>query len=240
MSKKKNKTMEKSEKFLDHYLLDEISMAMNNASYEMEWYLDIEGGTVILISEVYLDEEQEKLLEKIEADANGKRYKYIEKKPSGEGWQQMENFIHSLDDIDETTRRSLFRAIEGRGAFRRFKDIIYEFGIQDKWYEYHGREERKEVLNWLFSLGLIGEEDISKGMELYEVSIAKRKKREQNLMNMKAGVRVLCSDNHGHSDKLTPGNTYDVLNERPDDLLIRIKDDRGKVCWLPKSHFELL
>ena len=227
-------------KFLDHHLLDEISTAMNDASYEMEWYLDIEDAKMVLITEDFFDEEQEELLEKIEADEEGKRYKYIEKKPSKEGWQQMEDFIHSLDDIDETTRRSLFRAIEGRGAFRRFKDIIYEFGIQDKWYEYHGREERKEVLDWLFLLDLIGEEDISKGIQLYEDSIARRKKREQNLMNMKEGVKVLCSDNHGHSDKLTPGKAYDVLDERPDDLLIRIKDDRGKVCWLPKSHFELL
>ena len=44
--------------------------------------------------------------------------------------------------------------------------------------------------------------------------IAKRKQREPDQVNMKAGARVLCSDNHGHTDKLSPGNMYDVLDER--------------------------
>jgi hypothetical protein len=31
-----------------------------------------------------------------------------------------------------------------------------------------------------------------------------------------------------------------ILDERPAGLLIRIEDDRGKIVWLPKSHFELV
>ncbi|MEX0823017.1 MAG: hypothetical protein WD008_01440, partial [Balneolaceae bacterium] len=57
---------------------------------------------------------------------------------------------------------------------------------------------------------------------------------------MKKGGQVICIETVGHSDKLTPGKAYDILDERPDDLLIRIEDDRGKIVWLPKSHFELV
>ncbi len=81
---------------------------------------------------------------------------------------------------------------------------------------------------------------MDEGVRLYDEMIAKRKQREQDQLNMKTGARVLCSDYHGHADKLSPGKVYEVLDERPDDLLIRLKDDRGKICWLPKSHFELL
>jgi hypothetical protein len=226
-------------KILDNVLLDNIAMAMNDGSYEMQWYLDIEEAAVVLISD-YGDEDTEALEELIEADEKGERFKYIPKKTGRDGWNLMDEFIRSLDDIDETTRRSLFRSIEGRGAFRRFKDIVYEFGIQDRWFEYSGRKERKEVLEWLCSLNLISESDMDEGVRLYDEMIAKRKQREQDQLNMKTGARVLCIDNHGHADKLSPGKVYEVLDERPDDLLIRLKDDRGKICWLPKSHFELL
>tara|TARA_R100000908_G_scaffold59704_1_gene36332 strand:+ start:7615 stop:7728 length:114 start_codon:yes stop_codon:yes gene_type:complete len=33
---------------------------------------------------------------------------------------------------------------------------------------------------------------------------------------------------------------YEVLDEQKEQLNIRIKDDRGKIIWLPKSHFELV
>ena len=69
---------------------------------------------------------------------------------------------------------------------------------------------------------------------------SKRKKRENDIANMTRGATVKCIENTGHADKLTPGKTYEVLDERKEHLLIRIKDDRNKECWLPKSHFESL
>ncbi len=132
-------------KILDNVLLDNIAMAMNDGSYETEWYLDTEKATTTFISD-YDEELTEDVMQMIEADEKGERFILIPEKPSRDGWNLMNEFIHSLDDIDETTRRSLFRSIEGRGAFRRFKDIVYEFGIQDRWFEYSGRKERKEVL----------------------------------------------------------------------------------------------
>ncbi len=69
---------------------------------------------------------------------------------------------------------------------------------------------------------------------------ARRKRIENAKKAMKKGAQVVCSDIHGHADKITPDKTYDILDERPDDQLIRIKDDRGKIVWLPKSHFDLV
>jgi hypothetical protein len=41
---------------------------------------------------------------------------------------------------DQRQQDSLLRAIKGKGAFRRFKDKIIDFKIEDQWYSY--RDER--------------------------------------------------------------------------------------------------
>jgi len=46
----------------------------------------------------------------------------------------MEDFIESVQD--DNIRDCLYVAIEGRGAFRRFKDIVGRFGTLDKWYDF--------------------------------------------------------------------------------------------------------
>ncbi len=46
----------------------------------------------------------------------------------------MERFCRSLDD--QRPGDVLLGAIQGRGAFRRFKDLIHREGIEDDWYAY--------------------------------------------------------------------------------------------------------
>ena len=60
-------------------------------------------------------------------------------------YRMMEDFSISLSDQDVGNR--LHRAIKGRGAFRRFKDAINRFGIEDDWYRF--RDERiKEIARY--------------------------------------------------------------------------------------------
>lgn len=68
----------------------------------------------------------------------------------------------------------------------------------------------------------------------------KSKQKEADIAAMKKGTQVKCENNHGHEDKVTPGAIYEVLDDRKLKLLIRIKDDRGKVIWIPKAHFDLV
>lgn len=58
----------------------------------------------------------------------------------------MENFCYSVEDEDISD--SLYRAIRGSGAFRRFKDGIYRFGIQDDWYRYRAETFKKMAIEW--------------------------------------------------------------------------------------------
>jgi len=222
---------------LSNDLLEDIAVAMSNTGDGMTWYLDIENEETVFVSEYSdIDEDLEEMIE----NDYGERFISIPVRPSHEGWEQMERFILSLDDRDEKTRNLLLTAIEGKGAFSRFKNAIHRAGLNERWFEFKDREDIKEALDWLYSLDLITDEDIEKGMRLYEEWLAKKKRRKTDIANMTTGTRVKCIETAGHEDKLTPGKIYEVLDEQEKHLNIRIKDDRGKECWLPKSHFELV
>jgi Uncharacterised protein family (UPF0158) len=59
----------------------------------------------------------------------------------------MERFCLSLDD--ERMDERLLDAIRGRGAFRRFKDLIHDKGIQDDWYRYRNDALKKIAADFL-------------------------------------------------------------------------------------------
>ncbi|MEX0904183.1 MAG: hypothetical protein WD604_00345 [Balneolaceae bacterium] len=114
------------------------------------------------------------------------------------------------------------------------------WGQPGKSIDHKGRQDRREALDWLRSLDFITAEDVEKGMQLYEETLAKRKQRQEDMANMEAGRQVRCSDDYGHADKLTIGKVYDILAEQKEHRNIRIEDNRGKTVWMPKSHFELI
>jgi hypothetical protein len=59
----------------------------------------------------------------------------------------MERFCLSYPD--EHLRERLLDAIDGRGAFRRFKNLIHRKGIADEWYCYHGDAVKKVAADFL-------------------------------------------------------------------------------------------
>ncbi len=46
----------------------------------------------------------------------------------------MQEFIETI--VDEQIKNLLFIVIQGKGAFRRFKDTCINYGLIDKWYEF--------------------------------------------------------------------------------------------------------
>ncbi|MBN2614031.1 MAG: hypothetical protein JXB00_20915 [Bacteroidales bacterium] len=221
---------------LSNYILDSIELAMNSSDAEGQWYLDTGEGETLFISENYIEDEE--LENAIENDTSG-RYILVPPKSSRENWEQMDRFT-MLPDIDEENRGRLLNAISGRGAFSRFKDELFRMGILEKWYVYKGREDRKEALEWLREEELIEDSDIARGLELYEDWLHAKRKREADLTKMNTGAMVRCTYNSGHEGKITPGRIYEILEERNENLLIKIKDNNGNNKWYPKSHFELL
>lgn len=61
-------------------------------------------------------------------------------------YEVMEDFIGTLED--KKIREKLFKEIQGRGAFRRFKDNIIEHGVDKQWYDYKERKIKEIVIEW--------------------------------------------------------------------------------------------
>jgi hypothetical protein len=52
---------------------------------------------------------------------------------------------------DSRTSAELLRSIRGSGAFRRFKDTLYDLEIQNEWYEFRLHELEEIAVDWLES-----------------------------------------------------------------------------------------
>ncbi|MEM7539232.1 MAG: UPF0158 family protein [Chloroflexota bacterium] len=76
------------------------------------------------------------------------RYLEIPSITSSDAYHDMEDFIEMVDD--RRVQRELWRAINGRGAFRRFKDVLLDFPEErDDWFEFKKNKMRNRVIDWL-------------------------------------------------------------------------------------------
>jgi hypothetical protein len=71
-------------------------------------------------------------------------------------YEIIEEFIGTLSD--DEVREELFGAIQGRGAFRRFKDGVREHDVEKQWYEFKENTLKELVIEWCEEHGLAIEE----------------------------------------------------------------------------------
>jgi hypothetical protein len=73
-------------------------------------------------------------------------------------WSIMNDFTQSIADDD--VRQQLLRAIHGTGAFRYFKDLVFQHGIRDQWHQFKLQALERIAADWLDARGVtIGVED---------------------------------------------------------------------------------
>jgi hypothetical protein len=83
---------------------------------------------------------------------DGDRWLYVGPEGSGEGYRDMEDFIAGVSDPERADRLSI--AIEGCGAFWRFKDTVARWPEeQDRWYRFSGERCRGRSREWLAIAG---------------------------------------------------------------------------------------
>lgn len=151
--------------------IEDIALAMetSNELEECIWCLDTETGKVINVLRSVMDDVEEededainhysewmkdmtKDAEAVLNDDEG-RFAEIPKISSHEAYSYMERYIFSIKD--EEIRNKLLGAIKGKGAFRRFKDTISEWPeLEKRWFEYKDETMRREILDWLESIGI--------------------------------------------------------------------------------------
>ena len=86
-----------------------------------------------------------------EADS-GSRFIAIEPEPYA-GYNDMERFIFTVED--DQLSNELDYAIHGRGAFRRFKDLLARHPqVQQDWYDFKDERNKQRMLDWLDCHGI--------------------------------------------------------------------------------------
>ena len=136
--------------------LDELCEAMEDSSYEREYYLDLKTGEVLFVSDYTDDEETGELKDRIEE--NFDRYEQIPKAESREGYEDMIGFIATVDN--ERLTELLEVAINGKGAFRRFKDVLLNYPeARERWFEFKDERMRERAREWLDGIDVTLSED---------------------------------------------------------------------------------
>jgi len=131
--------------------LEELCLAMENNSYDLDYYLDLETGEVIFISDYMDDANLEELKDRI--DENPDRYEPIPKAGSYEGYDDMVDFIATVED--EHLAELLEVAIDGKGAFRRFKDVLARYPEErERWYRFKDERMKERAISWLEDIGI--------------------------------------------------------------------------------------
>lgn len=85
-------------------------------------------------------------------DDDPDRWLWVDCEGSRSAYDDMVWFIEELDDPNLADR--LTRAISGRGAFRRFKDVLFDRpDLMTQWYAFSGDRQRGRARSWLAAEG---------------------------------------------------------------------------------------
>ena len=75
-------------------------------------------------------------------------------------YEIMERFCLSIPN--GRVREVLLQKIRGSGAFRRFKDTIYQYGIENDWFQYRDEAYKEFAVAWLDSEGIAYDDDVNR------------------------------------------------------------------------------
>lgn len=82
------------------------------------------------------------------------RYVDIPRKPSYESYNLMVEFKESVKN--KRLREKLDIALDGKGAFRRFKNVLSDYSEEEKrWFVFKDERLKQEVIAWLNSIEII-------------------------------------------------------------------------------------
>ena len=126
--------------------VDEVAEAMDVGTRDtVDFFLDLQSGAVVVTGDG-IDEWDSDL----DDDA---RYQHIPPRETFENYELMRDFIDALDDRGFADRLS--RAIDGAGAFGRFKrELSARREVEARWYEFRNAALRQDAIDWLRSLGI--------------------------------------------------------------------------------------
>jgi hypothetical protein len=136
-------------------IVEELEMQFE----ESRTFLSIKAGEIISVTSENLraaeeeepfdhlpEWEQEDRKVAIDVVENFENYKELPTKYEVNEYEIMENFCLTVSD--QSKQESLLRAIKEKGAFRRFKDKIIDFEMEEQWYSYRDECFKQIAIEW--------------------------------------------------------------------------------------------
>ena len=121
--------------------LDDIIEALQETSQEIDFYYNPDNKEMFMSNIGDYEDLNEDELDELFAKSImlPTRYEINE-------YSMMESFIETIDD--KTIHNQLLIAINGQGAFRRFKDTCLNFDIIEKWYKFRDEKYKRIAIDW--------------------------------------------------------------------------------------------
>ena len=117
---------------------DALEVAVERNSPDTDSYLDLATGRIVTNT----SGDPEAALNRQQVTENIRNFLRVEPASSREQYRWMEKFVGSV--TDEPLRERLIISIDGKGAFRRFKDVLLAYPAErERWFSY-----RAELLHW--------------------------------------------------------------------------------------------
>jgi len=162
---------------------DEIQKAMEDTVRDaFEYFLDIESGRVIILSQEIINRAWQILRESVDDDmadyeevefdevadipewmedeielalnifiSEKERYMRIPERNPRHCFAAMIEFTRGLENVE--LKAKLTSILDGKGAFRRFKDALEHYPQERKlWYGFNAKTAKQEIEGWLKSI----------------------------------------------------------------------------------------
>ncbi len=122
----------------------DLEIAFERNSPDQESFLDLENGDLLAI----IEGEPDAAARRAKVANNPGRYLRVDPASSREQYRWMERFVASV--ADQALRERLLVAIDGKGAFRRFKDVLLAFPAErERWFAYRSDLLHFHIQTWL-------------------------------------------------------------------------------------------
>src|SRR5512139_991968 len=123
---------------------DALEIAVERNSPDTDSYLDLTTGRVLTIT----TGDPEAAINRQTVSENIRNFLRVEPASSREQYRWMERFVGSV--VDEALRERLIISIDGKGAFRRFKDVLLAYPAErERWFSYRADLLHWHIQNWL-------------------------------------------------------------------------------------------
>ena len=132
--------------------LREVLDALDAATDSTVFVFSKRRNRVLLFVEGSVADELEKNLTLEDALNDSDSYIPLPREYEIHEYQIMENFVNSLEDEDEA--RELFNSMQGKGAFRRFKEMLSLLSLEDRWYNHREEAYEKIAVEWCVKNGI--------------------------------------------------------------------------------------